>query len=90
MKDWDFRWFGKGLTGYTHYKQSFDRSFPPARQQPGAGHKRADHSARSTKTDKNQPSQPGKPAQSGSQTGLWLLILAVAALWYLVLLVQPR
>lgn len=31
MKDWDFGYFGKGLDGYVHYKQAFDRNFPQDR-----------------------------------------------------------
>lgn len=89
MKNWDFGWFGKGL-GYAHYKQAFDRSFPPAKRQPETRHKRAEHSARPPKATKAPPGQPDKPTKSGSQAGFWLLGLAVAVLWYLVLLVQPR
>lgn len=28
MKDWNFGYFGKGIDGYIHYTQAFNRNFP--------------------------------------------------------------
>ena len=28
MKDWNFGYFGKGIDGYVHYTQAFNRNFP--------------------------------------------------------------
>lgn len=33
MKDWDFGYFGKGIDGYVHYMQAFNRNFPQSSKQ---------------------------------------------------------
>lgn len=33
MKDWDFGYFGKGIDGYVHYMQAFNRNFPKSSRQ---------------------------------------------------------
>lgn len=35
--DQDYGYFGKGLDGYVHYKQAFDRSSRPSGGGPGPG-----------------------------------------------------
>ena len=40
MKDWNFGYFGKGIDGYVHYTQAFNRNFPQCSRQSEA--KRAD------------------------------------------------
>ena len=40
MKDWNFGYFGKGIDGYVHYTQAFNRNFPQCSRQCEA--KRAD------------------------------------------------
>ena len=35
MKDWDFDYFGKGIDGYVHYTQTFNRNFPKSSKQSG-------------------------------------------------------
>ena len=36
MKDWDFGYFGKGIDGYVHYMQAFNRNFPQNSKQSDA------------------------------------------------------
>ena len=33
MRDWDFGYFGKGMDGYVHYTQAFNRNFPKSSKQ---------------------------------------------------------
>lgn len=33
MKDWSFGYFGKGIDGYVHYTQAFNRNFPQCSKQ---------------------------------------------------------
>ena len=33
MKDWDFGYLGKGIDGYVHYTQTFNRNFPKSSRQ---------------------------------------------------------
>ena len=39
MKDWNFGYFGKGIDGYVHYTQAFNRNFPQSSRQPEAKQK---------------------------------------------------
>ena len=36
MKDWDYGYFGKGIDGYVHYMQAFNRNFPQNSKQSDA------------------------------------------------------
>lgn len=36
MKDWNFGYFGKGIDGYVHYTQAFNRNFPQCSRQSEA------------------------------------------------------
>ena len=36
MKDWNFGYFGKGIDGYIHYTQAFNRNFPQSSRQSEA------------------------------------------------------
>ena len=36
MRDWDFGYFGKGIDGYVHYTQAFNRNFPKSSKQSEA------------------------------------------------------
>ena len=36
MKDWNLGYFGKGIDGYVHYTQAFNRNFPQCSRQSEA------------------------------------------------------
>lgn len=79
MKDWDFGYFGKGVDGYAHYKQAFDRNF----SQKDSTSK---PTARPAAPDEGKPEQKPKGNSWVGILGLW----AVAFLLFCLLLAFPQ
>lgn len=74
MRDWDFGYFGKGVDGYAHYKQAFDRNF--SKKNP------------TTKPAPDE-SKSGQKPKGNSWTGI-LGLWAVAFLLFCLLLAFPQ
>ena len=69
MKDWDFGYFGKGIDGYVHYTQTFNRNFPKSSKHSEA--KRAEQ-----KPHNVHPREEGDLLQSLVElAGLFMIIV---------------
>ena len=70
MKDWDFGYFGKGIDGYIHYTQAFNRNFPQSSRQSEA--KRAEQKPRYV-----PPKEEGDLLQSLAELGGLFMIIVI-------------
>lgn len=69
MKDWDFGYLGKGIDGYVHYTQTFNRNFPKSSKHSEA--KRVEQ-----KPHNVPPKEEGSLLQSlAEQGGLFMIIV---------------
>ena len=70
MKDWDFGYFGKGIDGYVHYTQAFNRNFPKSSKQSEA--KRVEQ-----KPHNVPPKEEGSLLQSLAELGGLFIIIVI-------------
>ena len=70
MKDWDFGYFGKGIDGYVHYAQTFNRNFPKSSKHSEA--KRVEQ-----KPHNVPPKEEGDLLQSLAELGGLFMIIVI-------------